>query len=336
MSSASRSDPDLVARSAAEWLSRRDRGLTPAEQDAFTQWLGADPAHPAALRQHAAAFERMMTLYEWQPGQSPEPNPDLFVPPVRRRWWLGVAGLAAAAALVIGVALTSREPAPAAATVAAKTYLRVNERHALPDGSLVELNDGARIALRFTAGERRVQLTGEGHFTVTPDATRPFVVEAGGATVRAVGTAFNVRLGAEAVEVLVTEGSVRVAPPPGATAAEAGDAAALVEARHRAVIALSAAAVPAVTPVQAAEIAEALAWQMPRLQFFDTPLGDAVAEFNARNPVQLVIAEAGLRDFKIGGTFAVDNVEGFVRLLELTCDLRSERRGREIVLTRAP
>ena len=30
---------------AAEWLVRRDRGLTPAEQDDFLQWLAADPRH---------------------------------------------------------------------------------------------------------------------------------------------------------------------------------------------------------------------------------------------------------------------------------------------------
>ena len=79
-------DPDLVAREAADWLARRDRGLTPEEQDAFMQWLAADPAHAGVLRQHAAAFERMMTLYEWQPGQSTAPNPDLFSPPRRLRW----------------------------------------------------------------------------------------------------------------------------------------------------------------------------------------------------------------------------------------------------------
>ncbi len=27
---------------AADWLIRRDRGLTPAEQDAYLQWLAAD------------------------------------------------------------------------------------------------------------------------------------------------------------------------------------------------------------------------------------------------------------------------------------------------------
>jgi len=39
----------------------------------------------------------------------------------------------------------------------------------------------------------------------------PFVVEAAGIGVRAVDTAFNVRVHPEAIEVLVTEGTVRVA-----------------------------------------------------------------------------------------------------------------------------
>jgi ferric-dicitrate binding protein FerR (iron transport regulator) len=38
----------------------------------------------------------------------------------------------------------------------------------------------------------------------------------------------------------------------------------------------------------------------------------------------------------IGGTFRVDNVEGFVRLLELTVDVRSEPRADgAVVLKRA-
>lgn len=325
------SSADAIARQAAAWLARRDRGLTPEEQDAFTQWLAADPAHGAALRQHAAAFERMMTLYEWQPGQSPAPNPDLFVRPRRGLPWRAFVGLAAAAAIALAALWWSREPEPEVAA-APRNFLRVNERQALPDGSVVELNDGARLALRFDAGERRVRLTGEAHFQVQPDPARPFVVEAGGAQVRAVGTAFNVRLDAAAVEVLVTEGSVRVEGP----RAAAGEPGALVAARHRAVVDLRSAAAPAVAPAAEQEIAETLAWQAPRLQFFDTPLATVAAEFNARNRVRLVLGDPGLRDLAIAGTFAVHNVEGFVRLLEVTCDLRAERRGDEITLTRAP
>ena len=38
---------------AADWLIRRDRGLTPGEQDDYLQWLAADPRHGDAFaRQH--------------------------------------------------------------------------------------------------------------------------------------------------------------------------------------------------------------------------------------------------------------------------------------------
>ena len=34
---------------AADWLIRRDRGLTPGEQDDYLQWLAADPRHASRL-----------------------------------------------------------------------------------------------------------------------------------------------------------------------------------------------------------------------------------------------------------------------------------------------
>ena len=76
---------------------------------------------------------------------------------------------------------------------------------AAPDGSkcLVTLEDGTRVWLnarstlrypvKFAAGERRVELSGEGLFDVTHDPEHPFVVEAGKATMTVRGTKFNVR-----------------------------------------------------------------------------------------------------------------------------------------------
>ncbi len=336
-------DPALIAEQAAAWLARRDRGLTAAEQDDYVQWLAADPKHAEAMTQHAAAFERMMKLYEWQPGQSAEPNADLFVPRRRWSWPLSGAILAAAAALALCATFWWRDAVAPEPGLAQKSYLRVNERHALPDGSIVELKDGSRMTFDFSAERRQVRLSGEGHFIVAKDAARPFVVEAGGVAVRAVGTEFNVRVEADAVEVLVTEGRVRVRPPSAKPALEAAaevlrdEGAPLVTAKQRVRVGLTAAAIPQVSDVSPTDIAEALAWQAARLQFFDTPLTAAVAEFNQRNRVQLILGDAELQHLRIGGTFRVNNVEGFVRLLEVTLDLRSEVRGaNEIVLRRAP
>lgn len=334
---------DVVAQHAAGWLARRDRGLSAAEQDEYLQWLQRDPRHAAALAHHEATLRRMMRLGEWQPAQSAEPNPDLFAPPGRHRWrGLLVPGIAAAAAVVVLVAFGHswrQAVVPSAPASAAKTYLRVNERQALPDGSLVELKDGSHIAVEFSAAERRVRLTGEAHFTVAKNPARPFLVEASSVTVRAVGTAFNVRHDAAAVEVVVTEGTVRIdlpAPAPGEAIAAAGTVASpLVAAGHRAVVPLAESAAPQVSVATPEEISEALAWQTPRLQFFETPLAEAVAEFNRHNRQQLVLARPELGAVPIGGTFRVNNPEGFVRLLEATLGMQIVSRSAEkIVLAR--
>ncbi len=329
--------PPAVAEAAATWLARRDRGLTPQEQDEYLHWLQADPRHAEAVNQHAAALERMMQLYEWQPSHDTEPNPDLFAAPRRGRWWAWSAGLAAAAALVVGFYLVSRPAAPPAAV--ARSYLRVNERVALPDGSRAELKDGTQLQVRYSEAERRVKLTGgEAHFTVWKDPARPFVVEAGGVEVRAVGTAFDVRLGERAVEVLVTEGRVRVEAPAPAAAGPAPVAPPLfVSMGERTVVPLAAetrVTAPAVVAVTPEEIRRELVWQAPRLQFYETPLVEAVAEFNRLNRHQLVIADPEIAQLRIGGTFRPDNVEGFVRLLDTALGVRAERVGDDRTLLR--
>ena len=73
------------------------------------------------------------------------------------------------------------------------------------------------------------------------------------------------------------------------------------------------------------------------MTFTNLPLRDAVTLFNRRNTQQLILADAALGERKIGGTFAADQVEAFVRLLAQDGDIAVERRAAtEIVLRRAP
>jgi transmembrane sensor len=336
-------DAKRVAHQAAAWLARRDRGLTPAEQDEYIQWLTAGPRHAEVLAQHAAAFERMMKLYEWQPGQSLEPNPDLFAPRGNPRWRALGLSLAAAAAIAMGSALWWHDDVQPRAMAAHRAHLRVNERQALDDGSVVELKDGSRLLLEFSETERRVRLTGEAHFNIAGNPV-PFVVIAGDVAVRAVGTSFNVRVDPDMVEVLVTGGSVSVDKIVEAPAADVpsdpekigpASPARLIVAGQRAIVPLATEAAPRISDVTPDELRTALGWQAPRLQFFETPLGLAVEEFNRRNRMRLVVANRELAAIPVGGTFRVDNPEGFARVLKLTLDIKAEPRGtHEIVLSR--
>ena len=328
--------PESIARAAAAWVLRHDRGLTAAEQDEFLQWLASDPRHGEQWARHCRHWDRLETLARWRPEHSTLPNPDLLAPPLGRwvRFW-PAATLAAAAAVALIFAVNKSPDAsraPDRSVAAASAVTPVTQR-TLEDGTVVELNRGAVLEVQFTAGERRVILEqGEAHSTVTKTPARPFVVAARGMDVVAVGTAFNVRLDRAVVEVLVTEGRVQVTEAPSlATAGVATlprDAVVVpvLEAGQRAVVSLAPhAEAPKIATLTSGEIERVLAWQHRMLDFTAAPLAEVVAEFNRRNAVQLVIVDPALAAMTISASFRSDNVDGFVRLVEVGFGVRAQR-----------
>ena len=83
-----------------------------------------------------------------------------------------------------------------------------------------------------------------------------------------------------------------------------------------------------------AEIERALAWQGPRLEFVDMRLSEVVAEFNRYNARKLVVGDRATADILVGGNFRADNVDSFVRLLDVGFGVAAVPRGDEIVLRR--
>ncbi len=82
----------------------------------------------------------------------------------------------------------------------------------LDDGSIIHLNSQSRVHVRYSSGERLIELEqGQALFDVVRDATRPFRVRAGSADILAVGTQFDVyrRSGGD-LTVTVVEGKVAV------------------------------------------------------------------------------------------------------------------------------
>jgi transmembrane sensor len=324
-------ESDGIAQAAGEWLARRDRELTAAEQDEYLQWLRQDLRHGHAMAQMEKNWQALDVLAKWRPVHSAQPNPDLLARPRPsgiRRWRSAGLVLTAAAAVMGGIFLFTSPPKtlPEAPPARGMRVIPRPERLTLADGSVVELNHDGKIEIDFTPAERRVRLVrGEAHFTVAKNPARPFVVDAGAVAVRAVGTAFEVRRATAAVEVLVTEGRVRVERPVGAGAVAAPPTS--LVAGERAVVDTTAhTTTPVVTAVTVAEIERTLAWQGVRLEFASLPLAEVVAEFNLRNSTQVVIGDSETAKLRVGGTFRADNVEGFVRLLQLSFGVTTEHR----------
>jgi transmembrane sensor len=105
-----------------------------------------------------------------------------------------------------------------------------------------------------------------------------------------------------------------------------GDETSLVSAGERLHVPLRAGALT-VERVSFASLREALRWQSILVEFADVPLGDVVARFNTRSQLQLVVDDPELASRRIGGTFALDQAEAFVRLLERDGAIVGERRN---------
>lgn len=346
-----------VEEAASEWLIRRDSpSWSNDDQRQFDEWLGASSLHRVAYLRLEAAWEdaaRLKALGAGIPGDEPPPRgqwnlgPHFNPPPaegprnsaeegapvqMRRpasgRRTLVRLSLAATVLLMVGTTLYVLVVGRGDDY---RTAVGRIETVALADGSRVTLNTDSEIRVQVTAGERDVELMhGEAFFEVAKDARRPFVVTAGGKRVIAVGTQFSVRQEPAGVEVVVTEGRVRVEEggvssggepsqevlTPG-TIAHAGTAGVLVQRES----------------VAQAEVR--LAWRSGILMFRDQTLAEAVAEFNRYNERQIVIVDPSVAALRIEGNFRATNVDAFVRLLESGFPVHASSEGERIVLSAA-
>lgn len=227
-----------------------------------------------------------------------------------------------------------RSPSTLPATVTLRPM-----QQTLPDGSSVELNAGAEIAVEFSPARRGVKLVrGEAHFAVAKDPARPFVVSVGSVEVSAIGTEFLVRHAPDEIKVLVTEGKVGVARAVAAGApADVRAAAAtgvlapdLVLAAGRQIvisIASDHAAPQRTEQIAQAAIDAALAWRGKHVEFSGTPLSEAIALFNAQNRIRLTLGDRAHGALRISGMFWLDDPEGFARLLEASISIKAVRIG---------
>lgn len=173
--------------------------------DEFTEWLERDPAHGRAYSELAAADAELAGELVAAP---PPPRPILaperrgLLHPSRRSF----VGWAVAASLlgIIGYAAFPPGSSPYAIETAAGARRTVT----LADGSRIDLNGATRLMLDRENPRLATLERGEALFTIVHDEARPFIVEAGEATLMDAGTVFNVVRTEQALEVAVSEGEV--------------------------------------------------------------------------------------------------------------------------------
>lgn len=201
----------------------------------------------------------------------------------------------------------------------------------LPDGSRITLNTDTAVTVHYADSVRRIDLErGEAVFSVKHDTQRPFDVAAGGTLTRALGTEFNVDMRRDRISVSVLEGVVRVSAAGDAGTGEPTAIPALTQGRtaemHRGDGRIA---------ETAADLNRIHAWRARRLEFSDTPLPDALAEFNRYSTAHVVIGTPELQSVRVSGVFSIGDTEAFLFSLREALGAQTLGSANEIVLVRA-
>lgn len=339
--------PESADVVAARWVARRSQGALRAhEQAEFDAWLMSDPLHQAAFDRAAGAYETAGVF---------APAPEILAmrrealamnaQPSDRRPWI-IAAAACLALLLFGAWRLSDElfvvPNPPMETAESSATpgaprdhyaTQVGERltATLSDGSTLTLNTASEVRIRYSDAARRIELVrGQAFFTVAHRADWPFLVEAGGQSVRALGTQFEVRRDGRSLEVVLVEGRVAVGET---RALSRGDLSRAVElqAGERLV------AAPGAYEVAPVNAQAATSWRSGRVLFSATPLGEAVAEINRYRARPLVIEDPAVAALEISGAFRTADAQSFGEALATTVPVeeRALPDGRTLLVHRS-
>ncbi len=251
--------------------------------------------------------------------------PEVRRTPIYVRW-------AAAAVIVVAIGLALAVVYLQVRPVQYETAVSEQRDVLLADGSRVTLNTDTALRVRYTASSRRVELArGEAIFAVKHDVARPFEVVAGQTVTRALGTEFNVDRRSDRIRVSVIEGVVRVSAggnhgagkiTPLVPALTKGRSAEFRNDDNRIVEA-------------AADLKRIQAWRARRLEFSDTPLPEALEEFNRYSTAHVVIGAADLNTVRVSGVFRIGDTEGFLFSLREALGVQTLATQEDVVLLRA-
>ncbi|MCG2840129.1 FecR domain-containing protein [Sandaracinobacter sp. RS1-74] len=299
-------DRNTLRAEAAHWYNQRLAGdMTRDDEGRFNDWLDQSEAHLDAYRSVGRA---------WFIAGSAMDDPVLSEPaPVERRSMLRWRGLALAASLLLAIVASGMmfpglmfdlQDRPVQAF---QTETGQRSTITLPDGSVVTLDSETEMRFADKPEERLVKLVrGRAFFEVAKNHSRPFVVNAGGKRVRAVGTAFGVRVDQGEVTVVLAEGKVRVEE-----AGETGNGADMTPGRQLVV------GTDQKWTVTSVDVQKETSWTEGRLIFLHDPLSKAITEVNRYSTRKLVFKDGAIPDKRIVGVFSTGDVDGFVKALEL-------------------
>ena len=287
-------DNNSIDAQAAGWFARNRNEPDRATRKAFAVWH-AVPAHASAYAEFEHLWADLAQLQQLnKPVALPQRKPAMVRP-----------ALAVAAAVLCAV-FTTQVGAPrtfyhSQVAAHAKGMRTLN----LPDGSTLYVNANTRLRVDFNAHQRIVHLDkGQLYIEVAADKERPLYVQAGQATVRVVGTGFDVRRSQQQLVVSVAHGQV-------AFEADAKSTVSLLGARQRASYNYAKGTVQQQT-LTAEEVAD---WRSGHLSFRNRELASLIDELSLYRPQAPLQVSSAVAHLKVSGNLDVNDPDALLNAL---------------------
>lgn len=297
---------ERIDREAADWFVQRSEGDHRDTDTAFFQWLASDERHGRTYDEIAAIYEdvALIAAADSQAGSS------LDVPSAWRRRVAGGILAASLAALALFIAM------PGTPSVSYRTGVGEIREVTLADGSVVTLGPQTQLEARIGNDGRDVEISGgAAFFAVAHDARRPFLIDAGGAEVRVVGTRFEVSRREHTTAVLVEQGRVEVkdryalAVHVPKQVLQAGEAASVASAGRY--IAMEA----HMPELQQVAVQDVAAWRRGHLVYANKTLGEVVADLGRYYRPSVTLMDPALAGLRVTASFNVTDIPEFVTAL---------------------
>ncbi len=303
---------DAIEAEAARLLARLNSAPTSEDESEICAWVESDPRHAVAFARAETAWEAAERLKSAAADISLPPLAEIVSEEQQRRLSRNIMIAAAVAVLFFLVA----------AIVTVRTFSGIDRYQtgigeyrdiALDDGSTLHLNSDSEAEVRFTSNGRKVRIVkGEASFDVAHDSKRPFDVEARSAMIRAVGTAFNVRMRPSIVELTVTQGTVTVHSGGGAAQKVAAGSGAVIQPRN-----------VALTRLAPRLIDQRTAWREQMVELDGETVEQAAGEFNRYRAAPILIGDTRVSSLRIGGCFRTSDSREFLSALQLSLPIRA-------------
>ena len=332
---------------ASDWLAKIDRDLSEQEKSALQTWLSLNTKNTEVLLEVAHLWDKMDDLSRLS-DLFPQTSPNTTK---KHSAWLGAMAASVIFAISIGFYQSgfnfssfsqSEQSAVVAMQMNYQTGVGESNTINLPDNSKIVLNTNSFVQVRYTSTARIIDLQrGEIHIDVAHDKSRPLSVLASGKVIQAVGTAFNVEVRNDLVELIVTDGKVLVAARNNAIAKTDIDEIAkrlpqnsmAISKGEKVDLDLTGNTIEKIVKVDPIEVAARLSWRHGNLIFRGESLAEAMAEISRYTDITFELSDdEQLQKVQVAGMFKTGDVTGLLEVLSNNFNIRYERVGNDKII----